>query len=199
MKLLLTSDGLGTDNLKNFFISILSKEPRECSLLLVYYKVDKELEVYVEYTKEEIRSTGITKITPFDLHEEKFLDHNKKFDIIWVCGGNTFLILDRMKKIGIFDFIKRQVFESNSLYVGVSAGSIIAGPNIEVSGPWDDNSINLQDTSGMKIVDFATIPHYQIKDHTIVERIKNKANYKIIEITDEEAIFINENNYKIIK
>jgi len=74
------------------------------------------------------------------------------------------------------------------LYVGVSAGSIVVGPNVEVSGPWDENDINLTDTTGMNIVNVALIPHYQRKEKSIVDDLKAKANYEIIKLTDNQAM-----------
>lgn len=202
MKLFLTSDGLSTQNLKNFFISQLPKEPKNCSLLLIFYKLDIEPEVYIEYTKEKIKSIGITDVTYFDMHNEKFVDINNKFDIIWVCGGNTYCILDRMKKTKIFNFIKKSMIEDNSLYFGVSAGSIIAGYDIKLAG-WgsesDENTINLKNLTGLNFTDISILPHYKKSMKKELEKLKKTINYSIIGITDEEAVFIEDENYKIVK
>lgn len=203
MKLLLTSDGLSTQNLKNFFISILPKESHDCSLLLIYYKLYEEPELYEKYKKEEIKNIGITNVTSFDMHEEKFTNTNCKYDIIWVCGGNTFAILDRMKKTGVFDFIKKSATENNSLYLGVSAGSIIAGKNIKVAnekiGDYDENIIKLKDLSGLNFTNISVFPHFEKYMQEELDKLKKKVDYKIIEITDEEGVFVDNNGYKIIR
>jgi peptidase E len=198
MKLLLTSAGRYNKNVYDFLLSILPSSIDKCSILVVYYKPDGGISEYIQDDIDFFNSLGCD-LDVFNMHEEKTIDTSKKFDVIWVCGGNTFLILDRMKKTGVFDFAKKAVLENNSIYFGISAGSIIAGPNIEVSGPWDDNEDNLADLSGMNIVNFAVVPHYDRKDHEIVQQLKNKATYPIIEITDDEAVFVDGGEYKIIK
>ncbi|MDD3284028.1 MAG: Type 1 glutamine amidotransferase-like domain-containing protein [Patescibacteria group bacterium] len=202
MKLFLSSDGLSTQNLKKFFISKLPKKAKDCSLLLIFYKLDIEPEAYIEYTKEKIKSIGITNVTPFDMHNDKFTDNKKHFDIIWVCGGNTFCILDRMKKTDIFDFVKRSVIKNNSLYFGVSAGSIIAGYNIKLAG-WgsesDENIIKLKNLTGLNLTNISILPHFKPNMKKELQKFKKTVDYHIIEINDEEAVFIEDENYRIIK
>lgn len=198
MKLLLTSAGRYNKNVYDFLLSILPHDIDKCSILIAYYNPDGGISDYIQEDIDFFNNFGCN-LEVFNMYKEKIIDTSKKYDVIWVCGGNTFLILDRMKKTGIFDFIKGAVLSDESIYFGISAGSIIAGPNIEVSAPWDENTIDLKDTNGMNIVDFAVVPHYQNKDKLIVQQLENKLNYKIIKITDNEAVFVDDQGYKIIK
>ena len=76
---------------------------------------------------------------------------------MYVCGGNTFKILHKLRETRLDVYITKQV-EQGALYVGVSAGSIIAGPDIEIAG-WgsegDENEVNLQDLEGFNFTDIA--------------------------------------------
>ena len=51
------------------------------------------------------------------------------FDAVYFPGGNTSHLLERVRSTGFDRIIKRMVY-ANKVYVGVSAGSIIATPNI---------------------------------------------------------------------
>jgi hypothetical protein len=49
---------------------------------------------------------------------------------IWVPGGNTFFLAHHMRASGAACAIRRRVLEDGVLYVGCSAGSIVAGCSI---------------------------------------------------------------------
>jgi dipeptidase E len=202
MKLLLTSAGRYNKNIFDFFLSILPHSIDKCSILMIYFKPDGGIS---DYIKEDIKffkklncDLGI-----FNMYDNKFTKTDKHFDVIWVCGGNTFLILDRMKKTGVFDFIKKSVLEKNSIYFGISAGSIIAGSEIKIAGEavgdYDENTINLKDLTGFNFTNISTFPHFEKHMKNDIDKFRKKVNYPIIEITDDEAVFIENNDYKIIK
>src|SRR5690349_12841403 len=56
--------------------------------------------------------------------------HLAGFDVLYVQGGNTFYLLDRMRRSGADGIIHKLVAAHGMVYCGVSAGSIIAGPDI---------------------------------------------------------------------
>jgi len=66
-----------------------------------------------------------------------------QYDALYVTGGNTAYLLRRMKETG-FDGIVKKMVNANKVYVGVSAGSLIAAPNI--GDPYD------KDTAGLCLI-----------------------------------------------
>jgi len=56
----------------------------------------------------------------------------EKYDIIWVRGGNAFVLRQAMKLSG-FDKILKELIDSNSdmIYSGYSAGVCILGPSLK--------------------------------------------------------------------
>lgn len=50
----------------------------------------------------------------------------------------------------------------------------------------------------LNIVNFAVVPHYQRKDKTIVKNLKNRVNYEILELTDNQAVLVENGKGKII-
>ncbi|WEV68816.1 Type 1 glutamine amidotransferase-like domain-containing protein [Bifidobacterium sp. ESL0775] len=81
-------------------------------------------------------------------------------DIIWVGGGNSFFLLHELRRSGAADIIVRQV-AAGKTYVGVSAGAVVAGPDIGYIGKMDERSAapSLQDVTGLHLVDFRLVPH----------------------------------------
>ncbi|WEV74572.1 Type 1 glutamine amidotransferase-like domain-containing protein [Bifidobacterium sp. ESL0798] len=81
-------------------------------------------------------------------------------DIIWVGGGNTFFLLHELKRSGAADLIVEQV-AAGKTYVGVSAGAVVAGPDIDYIGKMDERSAapSLKDVAGLNLVDFRVVPH----------------------------------------
>ncbi|WEV59635.1 Type 1 glutamine amidotransferase-like domain-containing protein [Bifidobacterium sp. ESL0728] len=81
-------------------------------------------------------------------------------DIIWVGGGNTFFLLHALRRSGAADLIVEQV-AAGKTYVGVSAGAVVAGPDIGYIGKMDERGAapSLQDVTGMHLIDFRVVPH----------------------------------------
>jgi len=82
-------------------------------------------------------------------------------DYIYVSGGNTFFLLQEMKKTGADKIIKDEI-ASGKIYIGESAGSMILSPDIEYSKEMDDRkkAPELKDTSALSVIDFYPLPHY---------------------------------------
>jgi len=201
MKLFLTSAGLVNKKLSDFFVSILTKDLRDHSVLMNACDQTPDDSRHTEEARQELNNLGISDIVPFDLKDKIFNNYQREFDIIYVCGGNTFTILDRMKKTGVFDFVKNAVKNNETIYVGVSAGSIIAGQSIEIAG-WgsegDKNEIGLTDFSGLGFTDVAIFPHFYKELKEEVDSFRKKAKYPVVEIADYQAVYVNEKGYEIV-
>lgn len=103
------------------------------------------------------------RVTSYDLKDKTSQDVQQalsKADILYVCGGNTFYLLEHMKAVG-FEDILRQRLDEGMVYVGSSAGSIITGSDIGFIAPMDDPLVaNLEDTQSLGLVDFLFLPHF---------------------------------------
>ena len=200
MKLLLTSTGLKNKKVSDFFVSILPKIVEDCSVLMIAYAQNDNEQFYVNESKKELTNLGIKNITFFNLKESNF-EFRNNFDVIYVCGGNTFSILNRMRIVGIDKFIVNSVKNNNALYFGVSAGSIISGTNIEIAGfgsEGDINEVNLNDLIGFGFTNISIFPHFKEHLKKEVDGFKNKVNYPVIALTDEEAVFVEDSHHQII-
>lgn len=200
MKLLLTSSGLRNKIVSDFFISILGKKPKECSVLIIAYVQNDEEQFYISESKKELLDLGIKNISFLNLKEDVFENQND-FDVIYVCGGNTFAILNRMRILSMDKFIINSINKS-SVYFGISAGSIIAGPNIEIAGfgsEGDINEIGLKNLSGLNLTNISIFPHYRDDLKSEVDIFRSRADYPVVALKDGEAIFVEDSGYQIIK
>lgn len=116
-------------------------------------------------------------------------------DVILVAGGNTFYLLDQVKKSG-FDVIVKKLIDKGVIYIGSSAGSILCCPTIEGAKRFDSptDAPDLTDYSGLDLVDFIVIPHahkekYKERIQQTTEEMQAKG-YSVKTLTDDQAISI---------
>ena len=98
-----------------------------------------------------------------------------------------------MKETGFDNILKRFISEGK-LYVGVSAGSILAGPDITVSR--DINDVGLTDFSGLGITQTVVVVHYDKQTDDRLDKISKK--FHAVPLTDEQALLITNDEEKIL-
>ena len=102
-------------------------------------------------------------------------------DYIFISGGNTFYLMQELKKKGADKLLMEQI-NNGKLYIGTSAGSIIASPNIEFVSDMDETkkAPELTDYSGLHLVDFYFLPHYlNFPYKKVTQKIVNEYSQKI--------------------
>lgn len=198
----LTSAGLPKET-RDYFLKFFGKDPKESSVAFIPTAADPEEDKwFVDSAKKELADLGF-EITGVDLkdHDEKSLNEVlEDKDIIYINGGNTYYLMCWVRRSGL-DKIIESLLNNGITYVGTSAGSIIAGPNISLAGwePFEDvNGIQLEDLGGLNLVDFAISPHFQMDSIEKLEKRKRKFPYKVIALTDSQAIEVTDRDYKII-
>lgn len=160
-----------------FYVSAGKKALQKLGLVVVELEISKA-------TKEEISSK---------------LQSN---DAIYITGGNTFFLLQELKRTGADKMIVKQI-KSGKLYVGESAGSIILSPNVEYVKDMDDvqSAPNLESFSGLDLVDFYPLPHHTNSPFKkVVEKIIADYTEKIslCPISNAQAITVNGKNVEIL-
>jgi dipeptidase E len=86
-----------------------------------------------------------------------------KAKAVFVGGGNSYLLLNRLTKAGLVKALREKVL-GGMLYIGSSAGSNIAGPNILTTNDW--NVLGSADFRSLGLVPFNINPHYLETDVT---------------------------------
>lgn len=137
----------------------------------------EEVNFYVGEAEEILRNFGasLTKldVSDFEICAAKISESDElnfaseakisaaisECDVIYVSGGNTFYLLSELRRSCVAQAIKSAVKEGK-IYVGESAGAIVAAPNTKYATLMDENSANLSDFSGLNLVPFAVVPHF---------------------------------------
>ena len=188
--IVLTSCGIRNEDFKNRFYEIVSKdELKNKKVLYITTAIDGEKDddkdwVYEEY--KTILDLGISEenITEYKIGNNINIDD---FDIIYMMGGNTFYLLDMIRKYK-FDTLIKEFINSNKIYIGSSAGSEILGNSIETALPYDENIVNMSDFTGLKIVDGLIVPHCNRKKEFIKKISSEKDN--IIQLFDGSGLIV---------
>ena len=201
MKLLLTSLGLSTEKIQQTFKENLPAPADDTVVQFIWSDPVREYHhVVIKQETETMVKLGIPKenINVTRLHENPIQGIGEN-DLIYMGGGNQYRYLKRLHETGLFNPIRDYV-EQDRLYVGISAGAMIMCPDIDCEWSVEVNDVNLVDISGFNFVDFYILPHWQgdrYKDPKIIENFE-KQGKKLIPITDNQAIFVNNNNYSIL-
>lgn len=199
--LFLTSTGLPIET-RNYFLELLPQKPEKLKVVFIPTAADPEKDKwFVKASRDELLKLKF-KVGDVDLKEnpEEIKKKLEASDIIYINGGNTFYLLDWVRKSGLDKYLEKLINEGK-IYIGCSAGSILVGPNIEVSGfsvEWDKNIVSLKNLTGLNLVPFAISPHFTEKERELLARKSKNLNYPIIAISDQQAVLVQGNNWKVI-
>jgi dipeptidase E len=152
--------------------------------------VSEEEMVFVRKSLDELLGFGIKNdhITRFDPDDSSTYRDKAQVDCIYVCGGNTFYLLNKLKESGYFARTVEWV-NDGMLYVGVSAGSVIASPDIEYISCIDENDIGISDTAAFSFVPASIIPHYADEFADAVNKLRATGT-EVVTIGNSEALAV---------
>lgn len=119
----------------------------------------------------ELGSLGIAA-TPIDLRDhfgdpEGLRARLSRFDLVWVTGGNAFVLRRAMKQSGFDDVIVDMLDSDQIVYGGFSAGAVVAAPSLEgihlMDDPDEAPAGYDRETvwDGLGLIDHAIVPHYR--------------------------------------
>ncbi len=159
MKLFLTSYLAGTKELVQNFLT--QNDVQEILFIPTAANVE-EYRGYVDEGIAVLKETGCS-VNILDIAttpHSKSVQAIKNSACLCIAGGNTFYLLQELKRNGLLDLIKQKV-QDGMLYIGESAGAIIACPDISYNQIMDDKTVatELTNYSGMGLVDYYVLPH----------------------------------------
>lgn len=167
-------------------------------------KVEKVV-FYVNSGKKALQKLGLI-IDELDIStasNDEINDKLRNNDFIYITGGNTFFLLQELKKTGADKIIIDEI-NKGKLYIGESAGAIVTSANIEYAKRMDDvkKAPNLTEFSGLNLVDFYVIPHYTNFPfgktvEKIIEDYSSKLN--LSPISNKDAILVVDNKIDFIQ
>ena len=200
MEMLLMSYLAGTESITKKYLS------KMVSNKIVFIPIAGNVEPYTGYIDEGIemlKSLGyeveILDITKFD--ETYLKDKFLKTECICISGGNTFYLLQEIKRKNLVEVLFKRIKEG-LFYIGESAGAIIMSENIEYNQIMDDKSIasELDDYMGVNVFDHYVVPHlgeYPFEETAQKTLDTYQDKISLVAINNSEAILVNDSGYTI--
>ena len=112
---------------------------------------------HLEYTEKAKNVFKILNLEIIDYTNEDLRESLEKCDGIFVGGGNTFLLLNKLYQYSLIDILKNKI-NSGIPYLGTSAGSNICGMTIGTTN--DMPIVHVKSLEALGIIDFNINPHY---------------------------------------
>ncbi|CAM5194708.1 hypothetical protein UACE39S_02280 [Ureibacillus acetophenoni] len=170
MKYLLTSGGIMNKSIQDTLVDMLGKPIADCNALCIptamygHPWVGPGVKAWEFISGKEAnpmvnlgwKSVGILELTALpSIDEERWIPLVQETDVLLVSGGDALYLCHWMRQSGLADLLPTL----NSVYVGMSAGSMVMTPKIgELFVGWtppggDDETLGL--------VDFSIFPHLE--------------------------------------
>lgn len=166
--------------------------------------IAEEIEGMAEAETRMLEGLGLTvdELEVSTASKDNVREKLAKNDMIFVGGGNTFFLLQELKRSGADQIIAREA-EKGKLYIGESAGAIAACPDIGYSAEMDvpGKAPELTDYTGMGLVDFYVVPHMGHPEmgpaaNSIIEKYSSLLGLKVID--DHQVILIEGDKVSIL-
>lgn len=154
---------------------------------------------YVETAKKALEKLGLI-IDELDIStadSETIRQKLARNEYIYVSGGNSFFLLQELKRTGADKCILKEV-AAGKLYIGESAGAVMTSANIEYIKDMDNmqKAATLTSYDALNLVDFYTVPHYgsaPFKNAAQKILADYASSLPLLPISNKEAILIRDN------
>lgn len=125
-KVLLTSAGFDNKKIADKFLELINKPVEEIKILFITaaaVEVDAIM-VLPSCIEDLTKVCGIKvdNIDVYDMHKLINEEEINKYDGIYMCGGSSEYLVERIDEIGFKDLLYKYL-DNGGVYVGVSAGS----------------------------------------------------------------------------
>lgn len=204
MPLLLSSKGFlckEVENLlkKEFINKRTSQQLSKIKIGIITTAIlNKERDSLAIKSKIKFEELGFSKANisffDFDFDNIKNID---TFSVIYICGGNPYYLLNSLK-LSNGDTALISLMKKKKLFlIGVSAGSLIACPDIEVVNYFtpEQNNCNLSDFKALNLTDKYVFPHsdrldlFNMDIHSVLNKVEKEKGCSFIRLKDSDIYF----------
>ena len=165
--------------------------------------IHEDFNQYVEEGREALAALGSTiKELEIAQCEQKEIETVlRNCDCIYVSGGNTFFLMQELRRTGTDRLIVEQV-EKGKLYIGESAGAMVFAPNIEYATKMDNHlsmTPGFEDFTALGIVKFYPVVNFNSFPFIEATRIviQENCHLPLKPITNNQAIVVIGNTISI--
>lgn len=201
MKLIMTGggDSIHFEEIDQFFINLLDDDP---NLLFIPLAGDPDSwEDGLTRIKHTFSTIHFSKIEMcLDLSKLRW-KKLKKFDAIYIDGGNTFDLMEEIHHTHFYELLHR-FLHHGGVVNGDSAGAIILGSHLETAHFGDSpdaNDTEIVSYQGLNLLgQYAIHCHYKDSEEKEVRSFVKKYGFPVIALHDNTAVAVNGNELKVI-
>lgn len=226
MKLLLTSSGIRNASIRAALLGLLGKPIEESSALFIPTGIypfpggpEMAWKAITGNTRSPLcdlgwKSLGVLELTALTtIQRDSWVPALRETDALLVWGGDVLYLRHWMQASGLADLLPSL---SETVYVGVSAGSIVLTPyncdaefDLQFVPEWSDMGEDA--TGGLGLVDFAVRVHLDAEgfDDSTLDEVKKWAagipaptyaidNETAIRVTDGTVEVVSEGNWELL-
>lgn len=166
-RLLLTSNGLTNTSLDRALEALLDKPVAQCSAAFVVTAANpvREDKGWLVDDLRNVKRQRFAEMDVFDIAALDPADSIERFesaDVIVFGGGDAYYLLDVVEKSGLREPLLGLLDER--VYVGISAGSIMAGPDLDMSShceTWGLKGTGAAGRSALGLTPVRVRPHFE--------------------------------------
>ncbi len=209
MKLLLTSAGITNKSILSAFEEILDAPFNQKKMIYVLTAAMIE-DGSKDWTMDEMNSFYSLGFKEFDFIDVAAVPKNvvlKRFenaDAIVFGGGVTYHLLHSLLTLDLIKPLKQLL--KTRVYVGISAGSIIASKNIDLTHSktfYDEVVGDIKYKHGLGLVDFQIVPHMnsqffpKTSEENMIKELSD-AKDTVYALDDNSAIVVKDSSVEVI-
>ncbi|NLG48351.1 Type 1 glutamine amidotransferase-like domain-containing protein [Gordonia sp. (in: high G+C Gram-positive bacteria)] len=144
-------------------------------------------------------------VVNIDLRKGSVEDDLAAVDAVYLSGGDTFALMTGLRRSGADAMIAERV-RAGMPYVGLSAGAVVAGPDIEPAALMDDPGmgLDLADFRGLGLTDTVVIPHAdgQLPPYPseLIDRTLNEYGdrFTLLPLYDDQALIVDAAGSRVV-
>jgi len=201
MKLLLTSNGFSNEAIAAALFDLVGKKPSDTNLVFIPTASNVEsghkdwfIDDLINIKKQNFASVAITDISA--VPENIWRPQLEEADVLFFEGGNTYHLMSWINESGLVKLLPEML--KSKVYVGLSAGSMITGPdlNLRLSKAIYGEEAEQDSMAGLGLVDFYFLPH--LNNLHFAARIEENLNNAMKEIKRKTYVLDDQSALKVI-
>ncbi|MGB6245603.1 Type 1 glutamine amidotransferase-like domain-containing protein [Gordonia sp. (in: high G+C Gram-positive bacteria)] len=145
------------------------------------------------------------RVVDVDLRRSGFESVLAGVDAVYLSGGDTFALMSGLRRSGA-DTVIADLVRAGMPFVGLSAGAVVAGPDIEPAALMDDPGmgLDLEDFRGLGLTETVVIPHadgqlppypLELIDRTLTEY---GDRFTLLPLYDDQALVVDDEGSHVV-
>jgi len=209
MKLLLTSGGITNESIARALFDLVGKKPEDTSLVVIPTASNVEtgdkswsINDLVNLKRQNFKSIDIADISAVEEHIWR--PKLEAADVLFFEGGSTYHVMTRINKSGLVSLLPE--FLKTKVYVGVSAGSMVASNDIALKMNmvlYEEDSNAVVNIQCLNLVNFYFLPHlnspdFNLRTKEFVIQAAEGISEKIYALDDSSALKIIDDHVEVV-